>query len=129
MEINQYRQCISKPVTNDNPIGERLVDHPLFDFIEEQMMKVGSLSHATVQWEEVEHSTIKLLSEQSKDIKLLVYLLQCLHNQITPLRFITSFLVMSEFIEQYWNESYPAPGARGNLPRRKYFSQMTQRFS
>ncbi|EEY99949.1 uncharacterized protein ImpA [Vibrio sp. RC586] len=129
MEIIEYRHCIAKPISSSNPIGERLVDHPLFDFIEDQMMKVGSLSHATVQWDEVEISTLKLLGEQSKDIKLLVYLLQCLHNQVTPARLIVSFGVMSEFLNRYWNESYPAPGARGNLPRRKFFSQMAQRFS
>ncbi|AMG01855.1 type VI secretion system protein TssA [Vibrio mimicus] len=129
MEITEYRQCIAKPISNSHPVGERLVDHPLFDFIEDQMMKVGSLSHASVQWDEVEHSTLKLLGEQTKDIKLLVYLLQCLHNQMTPPRFITSFVVMSEFLNQYWTESYPAPGARGNLPRRKFFSQMVQRFA
>lgn len=129
MEITEYRQCIAKPISGSSPVGERLVDHPLFDFIEDQMMKVGSLSHASVQWDEVEHSTLKLLGEQSKDIKLLVYLLQCLHNQVTPVRLITSFAVMSEFLNQYWNDSYPAPGARGNLPRRKFFSQMAQRFA
>ncbi|ENM3793971.1 TssA family type VI secretion system protein VasJ [Vibrio cholerae] len=129
MEMTEYRQCVAKPISSSNPVGERLVDHPLFDFIEDQMMKVGSLSHASVQWDEVEHSTLKLLGEQSKDIKLLVYLLQCLHNQVTPTRLITSFAVMSEFLNQYWNDSYPAPGARGNLPRRKFFSQMAQRFT
>ncbi len=129
MEITEYRQCIAKPISGSSSVGERLVDHPLFDFIEDQMMKVGSLSHASVQWDEVEHSTLKLLGEQSKDIKLLVYLLQCLHNQVTPVRLITSFAVMSEFLNQYWNDSYPAPGARGNLPRRKFFSQMAQRFA
>ncbi|TXY27895.1 type VI secretion system protein TssA [Vibrio mimicus] len=129
MEITEYRQCIAQPISSSHPVGERLVDHPLFDFVEDQMMKVGSLSHASVQWDEVEHSTLKLLGEQTKDIKLLVYLLQCLHNQMTPPRFITSFVVMSEFLNQYWTESYPAPGARGNLPRRKFFSQMVQRFA
>lgn len=129
MEITEYRQSIAKPISSESPVGERLVDHPLFDFVEDQMMKVGSLAHASVQWDEVEHSTITLLAEQSKDIKLLVYLLQCLHNQVTPMRLITSFEVMSEFITHYWSDSFPAPGPRGNLPRRKFFSQMAQRFT
>lgn len=128
MELNEYRRCIVQPIAGDNPTGERLVDDPLFDFIEEQLMKVGSLSHASVQWEEVEHSIVKLLSEKTKDIKLLVYLLQCLHNQITPARFIVSFGIMSDFMRHFWGSSYPAPGNRGNLPRRKFFSQIIQRF-
>lgn len=129
MELTQYRTSIVRPITSDSPVGERLLDEPLFDFVEDQMMKVGSLSHASVQWQEVEHGAITLLGEKSKDIKLLVYLLQCLHNQLTPSRFIVSFGVMSDFIEHYWNDSFPAPGKRGNLPRRKFFSQMCQRFS
>lgn len=129
MELTQYRTSIVKPIAGESPVGERLLDEPLFDFVEDQMMKVGSLSHASVQWQEVEHSAITLLNEKSKDIKLLVYLLQCLHNQLTPSRFITSFGVMSDFIEHYWNDCFPAPGKRGNLPRRKFFSQMCQRFS
>ncbi len=44
MEMTEYRQCVAKPISSSNPVGERLVDHPLFDFIEDQMMKVGSLS-------------------------------------------------------------------------------------
>ncbi|GAB2655957.1 type VI secretion system protein TssA [Vibrio panuliri] len=129
MELTQYRASIVRPISNDSPVGERLLDEPLFDFIEDQMMKVGSLSHASVQWQEVEHSAITLLNEKSKDVKLLVYLLQCLHHQLTPNRLIVSFGVMSDFIQHYWDECYPAPGKRGNLPRRKFFSQMCQRFS
>ncbi|SIO32226.1 type VI secretion system protein TssA [Salinivibrio sp. ES.052] len=129
MELKEYKRCISQPVSENSAVGERLVDDPLFDFVEDQMMKVGSLSHADVQWDEVEHSVVTLLAEKSKDIKLLTYLLQCLHNQASPARFILAFEVMADFMSQFWEESFPAPGKRGHLPRRKFFSQMAQRFS
>lgn len=129
MELSEYRRCITQPIPGESPVGERLFDDPLFDFVEDQMMKVGSLSHGSVQWEEVEHSTIKLLEEKSKDIKLLVYLLQCLHHDVSPSRFKASFDVMTDFMSHYWEDSFPAPGKRGNLPRRKFFSQMVQRFA
>ncbi|WBA16794.1 type VI secretion system protein TssA [Salinivibrio proteolyticus] len=129
MELKEYKRCIAQPIDAANPVGERLVDDPLFDFVEDQMMKVGSLSHGDVQWDEVEHSVLKLLSEKTKDIKLLAYLLQCLHHQPSPSRFILSFDVMASFMSNYWEQSHPAPGKRGNLPRRKFFSQMAQRFS
>ncbi|ANU39452.1 type VI secretion system protein TssA [Vibrio scophthalmi] len=128
MDITEYCHCVAKPISSESPVGQRLVDHPLFDFIEDQMMKVGSLSHSEVKWSEVEHSILKLLNEQTKDVKLLVYLLLCLHHQVTPVRLITSFEVMEVFLSHYWYESFPAPGPRGNLPRRKFFSQMVQRF-
>nr|ACI88897.1 LanJ [Vibrio anguillarum M3] len=129
MELTDYRRCITQPIQADNPVGERLIDDPLFDFVEDQMMKVGSLSHASVQWDEVEHSTLKLLSGKSKDLKLLIYLLQCLHNQVTPLRFTTSLQLLSDFMSLYWEDCFPAPGKRGSLPRRKFFSQIVQRLA
>ncbi|MGY3572074.1 type VI secretion system protein TssA [Vibrio paucivorans] len=129
MEITQYRDCIVVPIEGESAIGHRLIDDSLFDFIEDQMMKVGSLSHASVQWDEVEHSALKLLKEKSKDLKLVVYLLQCLHNRLSTERFITSVWVLADFMSHYWEECYPAPGKRGALPRRKFFSQIIQRFS
>ena len=115
MELKEYKRSISQPIPGESAVGERLVDDPLFDFVEDQMMKVGSLSHADVQWDEVEHSVVKLLAEKSKDIKLLTYLLQCLHHQASPARFILSFELMASFMSQYWEDSFPAPGKRGTL--------------
>ena len=127
MELTDYRRYITQPINSDNPVGQRLIDDPLFDFVENQMMKVGSLSHTSVQWDEVEHSAVKLLSEKSKDLKLLIYLLQCLHNQVTPSRFTQSLQLLSDFMSLYWEDCFPAPGTRGSLPRRKFFSQIVQR--
>jgi type VI secretion system protein VasJ len=129
MELSEYRQCVTAPIGEENPIGQRLLDDPLYDFIEEQMMKVGSLAHGSVQWGEVEHSVLQLLKEKSKDIKLLVYLLQCLHYQPVPDRFNLSILLLTDFVSLYWEESYPAPGPRGELPRRKFFGQIIQRMN
>ncbi|WP_306331898.1 type VI secretion system protein TssA [Vibrio injensis] len=129
MELTDYRRCVTQPIQEANPVGERLIDDPLFDFVEDQMMKVGSLSHASVQWDEVEHSSLKLLSERSKDLKLLIYLLQCLHYRVSPARFIVSLQILNDFMSLYWEECFPAPGKRGALPRRKFFSQIVQRLS
>ncbi|MCY9803277.1 type VI secretion system protein TssA [Vibrio scophthalmi] len=129
MEIADYRQSISQPIKGDSPVGERLSDDPLFDFVEDQMMKVGSLSHASVQWPEVEQTTVILLSEKSKDLKLLLILLQCLHNKVTPSRFVVSLQLLTDFMFLYWEECFPAPGPKGRVARGKFFSQIVQRFT
>lgn len=128
MNIQEYRQVIVLPVSANSPIGERLYDDPLYDFIDSQMMKVGSLSHGTVQWGEVEQSILKLFRDKTKDIKLLIYLIQCLHHQVTPERLTLSLLIFSDFMREFWQTCYPSPGDRGKLPRRKFFSLLLQRF-
>jgi type VI secretion system protein VasJ len=129
MDIATYRNAVKTPIEGDSAVGCRLIDDSLFDFVEDQMMKVGSLAHSSVQWDEVERSTLKLLKEKSKDLKLVIYLLQCLHNRLSPERYIASLWLLADFITLYWEVCYPAPGKRGALPRRKFFSQIMQRFA
>ncbi len=121
------RTAITAPVPGDSEVGERVTDDPLFDFVESQMMKVGSLSHADVRWDEVESSILSLMENKTKDLKLMAHLLQCFQNSQSVERFILSLQVLSDFMNQYWETCFPAPGKRGVLPRKKYFNQIVQR--
>lgn len=127
MNVKEFRTKLAAPISDQSAVGERLRDDPLLDFVESQMIKVGSLSHAEVKWQEVEQSSLKLLAERSKDLKILAILLQCLQHQCTPERYILSLQLLVDFIEKYWVSCFPAPGKRGVLPRRKFFSQILQR--
>ncbi|WP_407334002.1 type VI secretion system protein TssA [Enterovibrio sp. 27052020O] len=127
MDMQTYRQRVSKPIEGANPVGERLLEDALLDFVEGQMMKVGSLSHTEVQWAEAEQSAFKLMEGTTKDLKLLTHLLQCLQHQASPERFTLSIFVLADFINAYWETCHPAPGPRGVLPRRKFYSQIIQR--
>ncbi|WP_028022096.1 type VI secretion system protein TssA [Enterovibrio calviensis] len=127
MDMQTYRQRIIKPISGENPVGERLLEDALLDFVEGQMMKVGSLSHTEVQWGEAEQSALKLMENSTKDLKLLTHLLQCLQYQASPERFTLSVFVLNDFIQHYWETCHPVPGPRGVLPRRKFFSQIIQR--
>ncbi|PKF81384.1 type VI secretion system protein TssA [Vibrio sp. vnigr-6D03] len=122
------RAKLSAPISEESAVGERVLDDPVFDFVESQMMKVGSLSHADVRWEEVETGILSLMENKTKDLKLLAHLLQCFHHSNSVSRFNLSIQVTADFMAAYWETCFPAPGARGLLPRRKFFSQILQRF-
>jgi len=126
-ELSEHRVIVRTPIAKNNPIGERIIDDPLFDFVESQMMKVGSLSHAEVRWDEVETSILSLMKNKTKDLKLLVHLLQCLQQSNSVERFLLSLQVLTDFMEVYWENCFPAPGNRGVLPRKKFFTQIVQR--
>ncbi len=127
MTDQAIRAVITTPIPGDNGAGERVTDDPLFDFVESQMMKVGSLSHTDVRWGEVESSILSLMENKTKDLKLMAHLLQCFQNSQSVERFILSLQVLSDFMNQYWESCFPAPGKRGVLPRKKYFNQIVQR--
>lgn len=127
MSMTSFREQLLTPIMTDNPVGERLKDDPQLNFIDSQMMKVGSLAHGEVQWEKVEKSAINLLSTKSKDIKLLTVLIQCLQYKPTPERFTLSIGVLVDFISCFWLECQPRPGERGAVHRKKFFNQICQR--
>lgn len=127
VDIARIRELVSQPISEDNPVGISVADDSLYDFIEEQMMKVGSLSHGTVQWKKVEEAAITLLSEQTKDLKLLISLLQCFHHRNTSVSLTVSLFVLGDFVHKYWETCYPYAGKKGDLPRRKFFNQIVQR--
>lgn len=127
MNMKNYRERIKKPISAECVVGERLIDDPLLDFVETQMIKVGSLSHSEVQWDEIEKICMNLLENKTKDLKILTYLLQCLQYQASAERFTLSVYILIDFMSAFWETCYPAPGDRGALPRRKFFSQIAQR--
>ena len=127
MSMTSFREQLLTPIMTDNPVGERLKDDPQLNFIDSQMMKVGSLAHGEVQWEKVEKSAVNLLSTKSKDIKLLTVLIQCLQYKPTPERFTLSIGVLVDFISCFWLECQPRPGERGAVHRKKFFNQICQR--
>lgn len=128
MDINLIRAALREPISEDHPVGENAVHDPLYEFVDDQMMKVGSLSHGSVQWGKAEESLIELLSKKTKDLKLLTYFFQCLHNKNTPDSLALSIFVLADFMSEYWEICFPFAGKKGNLPRRKFLGQIVQRF-
>ena len=128
MDINLIRTSIREPISADQPVGESAIHDPLYEFVDDQMMKVGSLSHGSVQWKKAEESLIELLSKKTKDLKLLTYFFQCLHNKNTPDSLALSIFVLADFMSEYWETCFPFAGKKGNLPRRKFLGQIIQRF-
>ncbi|MEJ2073858.1 MAG: type VI secretion system protein TssA, partial [Reinekea sp.] len=127
MDIQAFRQPLQQPISQDSPAGSPVESNATLEFIENQMIKVGSLAHGEVDWDKTEQKVIHILCTQSKDIKLLSHLLQCLQNQATADRFVLSLYVLADFIATWWDSCYPAPGKKGERIRRRFFAQMIQR--
>ena len=72
---------IAEPIHQDSPVGEALIDDEQLDFIDNELMKVGSLSHSSIAWVQVEEKALNILCNKSKDIKVLANYMQCLQQE------------------------------------------------
>lgn len=110
-------------------VGRCIDDEPDYAWLDEEMMKVGSLRHAEVDWPGAEKRAVRLLGESGKDLKVLGHLLHCLQQDGDAVRFALSLQLLSGALNGWWNDAWPFQGLRGAGARTRVFAQICQRAS
>ena len=108
-------------------VGEPLDESSDYAWLDEEMMKIGSLQHGEVDWEGAETRAARLLGGTGKDLKVLGHLLHCLQRGGSGVRFALSLHLLAGSLEQWWDQAYPYQGPRGAKLRPRLFTQFTQR--
>ncbi|KAA1172701.1 type VI secretion system protein TssA [Marinobacter salinexigens] len=127
IEQHPYVDQVLDALTGDNAVGESLADDVTLEFLEDEIMKVGSLAHNDIDWAKVESESLKLLTDRSKHLKVLGFLLMSLQRGGSGERFALSLYLMSRVLDSWWSEAWPYPGGKGARARNMMFSQMLQR--
>lgn len=103
------------------PVAE---DDLLWEAIEGQMLKVGSLSHGQLDLNAVAEQCLSLMESKTKDMRVLAHLLHCLQQQGTPALFGTSLELLDGWLGAYWNIAAPD----NRLKKQRIMSQIISRF-
>lgn len=93
--------------------GVDLIENELFDEVDTELMKRGTLNHSSIRWDWVCEQCAKLLSQESKDFRLLLYILQSLpnvKNYGAPLTLGT--VLTSRFVGIWGDVAYPVKNKR-----------------
>lgn len=126
IEQHPYVEQVVAPLDGESAVGFKLEDADL-DFLESEIMKIGSLNHADIDWGQVEHEALKILSARSKDLKVLGFLLLALQRGGDGERFALSLYLLSSVQEVWWDSGWPYPGDKGRRARKMLFNQILQR--
>lgn len=127
VEQHPYVDQVLSPIEGEHPMGESLMEDPAMEFLDNEIMKVGSLAHTGIEWSKVEGESLRLLADQSKDLKVLGFLLLCLQRDGNGERFALSLYLLGQVLDSWWEEAWPYPGDRGKRARKMLFNQMLQR--
>ncbi|WP_431024838.1 type VI secretion system protein TssA [Halomonas sp. H5] len=98
-----------------------------FAWLDEEMMKIGSLQHGEMDWAGAEARAARLLGEAGKDLRVLGHLLHCLQHDAAPRRFTLSLELLAGSLAAWWENATPYAGPRCARARPKLFAQFTQR--
>ncbi|WP_310620623.1 type VI secretion system domain-containing protein [Flexibacterium corallicola] len=87
--------AVVRPLSD--PFEEEIEEHPDFDTISDELMKRGTLAHASINWGIVEESSLKLLQTAQKDISLLEALFLSRLSKKTRFAFASCVLALDAY--------------------------------
>ena len=122
-----YAEQVLTPMAGDADMGQKLDEDAALEFLDNEIMKIGSLAHTEIDWPKVESEALKILSDRSKDLRVLGFLLLALQRGGDGERFALSLFLLQQVLEHWWTRAWPCPGERGQRPRKMLFAQMLQR--
>ena len=79
-------------------------DNPDWEYIDGEMLKLGSLAHSQLDIPEIQRRGLVLLASESKDFRLLAHLLRTLQHAGDPL---LALHLLALYVEHYWTVAAP----------------------
>lgn len=99
-------------------------DDPLWENIETELVKLGSLAHSQVNLTEVAGMCLTLLESKTKDMRVLVQLVRCLQHPAKATPFATALILLESWVDAYWTLAWPASA----MQKQRLLVQMVRRF-
>lgn len=111
------------------PAGVFDEEDETYQGIEHEMVKLGSLGEANIDWSYVDEASRQYLSTQCKHFRVAGHLVTARLRPRTWPHWTEAMLVLAGMVERYWETSQPKPGPRGLLAKRKLLALLVERLS
>lgn len=120
-----WQVLVLAPLTAEQ-IGQALADDdPQWGYIDSQMVKLGSLAHATLDIHDLQQKILTLLAEKSKDFRLLTHLLRTLQHAGKPDELLLAVSLLTSYVQNFWTDAWP----QNPLHKRRFAQQVLKRFA
>ncbi|EAA3663041.1 type VI secretion system protein TssA [Salmonella enterica subsp. enterica serovar Stanleyville] len=96
-------------------------DNPGWEYIDSEMLKLGSLAHSQLDIPEIQRRGLVILASESKDFRLLAHLLRTLQHAGDPL---LALRLLALYVEHYWTVAAPQNAAH----KQRFATQVLKRF-
>ncbi|WP_196487789.1 type VI secretion system protein TssA [Burkholderia cepacia] len=117
------------PFDPRQPAGVFDEEGDAYQGIDHEMVKLGSLQEATIDWPYVDEAAQHYLCSQCKHLRIAGHLLTARARTRSWRGWAEATGVLAGMVERYWETSYPKPGATGYLAKRRLVGQLLERLS
>ena len=99
-------------------------EDPCWEYVETELVKLGSLAHGQIDLDAVAEACLCLLESRTKDMRVLVQLLRCLQQPAKASLMLTALVLLTAWVRAYWHEAWP-----GNVSQKqRLMVQIIKRF-
>ncbi|ALX11775.1 ImpA domain-containing protein [Burkholderia cepacia JBK9] len=117
------------PLDPRRPAGVFDDEDDVYQGIDHEMVKLGSLQEATIDWPYVDEAAQHYLRSQCKHLRVAGHLLTARARTRSWRGWAEATGVLAGMVERYWETSYPKPGATGYLAKRRLAGQLLERLA
>ncbi|WP_429073911.1 type VI secretion system protein TssA [Aeromonas veronii] len=104
--------------------GAVLADEPRWDYVETELVKLGSLAHSQVDLNAVAEACLGLLESRTKDMRVLAQLLRCLQHPAKATPMGAALSLLEAWIKAYWLLAWPGNATQ----KQRLMVQIIKRF-
>ncbi|MFG0409996.1 type VI secretion system protein TssA [Pseudomonas sp. FYR_11] len=115
------------PIDAQTPAGLFDVEDETYQAIDQEMVKLGGLQEASIDWAYIEEASRQYLSEQCKHLRIAAHLSAAWLRSRCWGQWGFTLSMLAGLIDQYWEGSYPKPGPKGFLGKRKLVALILNR--
>lgn len=117
------------PIDVQQPAGYFDVEDETYQAIDQEMVKLGGLHEARIDWPYIDEAARQYLATQCKHFRIAAHLQTVwLRTRQWP-QWADALCLLAGMVEQYWDSAHPKPGPIGYLAKRKQVKALLQRLS
>lgn len=107
------------PIDPAVPAGLFDIEDETYQAIDQEMVKLGGLQEASIDWVYIEEASRQYLSLQCKHMRIAAHLSVAWLRSGCWERWGGTLALLAGMVERYWEPAHPKPGPKGFLGKRK----------
>lgn len=117
------------PIAGGPPVGLFDIEDETYQAIDQEMVKLGGLQEASIDWAYIEEASGQYLQQHCKHLRIVAHLGVAWLRSGCWERWGLTLALVAGMVERYWESAYPTPGAKGFLGKRKLVSLLINRLA
>lgn len=109
------------------PAGLFDIEDETYQAIDQEMVKLGGLHEASIDWSYIEEAAQQYLGSRCKQLRIVGHLTTAWLRRRHWGAWRDALELLAGMVEQYWESGYPKPGPTGFLTKRKLVAGLLKR--